>query len=140
MITTVVLRVVLAALLLLASHAAVWRWSADRTEGRLVAEFQNQKITELSTTLTTMQQLATTANDASIALGKTISARVQADARTSQEIRRALSTTAHLRIDCVFDDGVMRALTTARDRANTAAASGINDPVPSADSTDGFEL
>ena len=74
--------------------------------------------------------LAAAANAASQELGKTISARRQADARTTQEIRDALATTAPQRAGCVFDAGVMQQLDDARRRAAEAAASGIRRAVP----------
>jgi hypothetical protein len=122
-----IVRVIAIAALLLLSHFAVYRWAAVQA----VVDQQLQNIEQLTQMLNTTEELTRDANAASLALGKTISTRQQADAAATVEIRNALKTTAHLRVDCVFDDGVMRLLTATRLRANTAAASGINHPVPS---------
>lgn len=76
--------------------------------------------------------LTAAANSASQALGQTISARKQADAKTTREIRDALASTAPERAGCVFDAGVMQQLDDARSRAAEAAASGIRRAVPAA--------
>lgn len=55
----------------------------------------------------------------------------KANTQTTTEIADALTTTAPERADCVFPPGVMRGLSEARDRAATAAASGIRGAVPS---------
>lgn len=76
--------------------------------------------------------LTTAANTASQELGKTISARKQADAKATKEIRDALASTAPQRAGCVFDAGVMQQLDNARGRAAEAAAGGIRSAVPAA--------
>lgn len=91
----------------------------------------SKSIEQLTQMLNTTERLTRDANAASLQLGKTISDRQQADAAATLEIRNALKSTAHLRVNCVFDDGVMRLLEAARLRANTAAASGISHAVPS---------
>ena len=54
----------------------------------------------------------------------------KANTQTTTEIADALTTTAPERADCVFPPGVMRGLSEARDRAATAAASGIRGALP----------
>ncbi|MDR7024376.1 hypothetical protein [Pseudomonas peli] len=76
--------------------------------------------------------LTTAANTASQELGKTISARKQADAKATKEIRDALASTAPERAGCVFDASVMQQLDNARGRAAEAAASGVRGTVPAA--------
>ena len=131
------IRLLLIALLLTAlaaSHWAVFGWGHANATASESSACQAQTIGQLDSTLQQMQQLTRDASAANLALGQTISARQQADAQATTEIRNALKTTAHLRVDCVFDDGVMRALSTARQRANHAAASGLINPVPSVNS------
>ena len=81
--------------------------------------------------LDTTASLTAAANTASQALGQTISARQQADAKTTREIRNVLNSTASQRAGCLFDADSMRQLDAARERAATAATSGVRSPVPS---------
>lgn len=127
-----VIRIALVLIILAGSHFAVYRLGGARATHSEHSACQATKIQELTTALQQINAAATHANHASLRLGELISARQQADATATQEIRHALQTTAHLRVDCVFDDGVMRQLATARNRANTAAAAGIADSVPAA--------
>lgn len=93
---------------------------------------QQAQLDSLTAVIDSAQGLTAAANQASQALGKTISDRKQADAKTTKEIRDALATTAAQRAGCVFDDGVMQQLGDARDRAAEAAASGVRRAVPAA--------
>lgn len=97
-----------------------------------VSDCQSATIKQLQSILTDAEQLTVDANAASLALNKTISDRIVADAKTTKDIRDALKTTAHLRIDCKLPDNVMRDLAAARQRANEAAASGIDSAMPAA--------
>lgn len=127
-----VIRIALVLIILAGSHFAVYRLGGARATHSEHSACQDKKIEQLTATLEQIKEAAATANEASLNFGKLISARQQADATATQEIRHALQTTAHLRVDCVFDDGVMRQLEAARHRANTAAAAGITDSVPAA--------
>lgn len=89
------------------------------------------QLQELHAVLATTASLTAAANTASQALGQTISARQQADAKTTREIRNALNSTASQRAGCLFDADSMRQLDAARERAATAASGGIGGPVPS---------
>ena len=89
------------------------------------------QLQELHAVLDTTASLTAAANTASQALGQTISARQQADAKTTREIRNALNSTASQRAGCLFDADSMRQLAAARERAATSAAGGIGEPVPS---------
>ena len=91
---------------------------------------QQAQLDALEGVIAATHGLIADANTASQALGKTISARQQADAKTTKEIRDALASTAPQRAGCVFDAGVMQQLDTARHRAAEAAASGIRGAVP----------
>lgn len=86
----------------------------------------------LTAVLDSTKALTVAANEASQRLGQSISARKQADAKTTKEIRDALAQTAPQRAGCVFDAGVMQQLETARARAAEAAAGGIRRAVPAA--------
>ena len=102
-------------------------------------ESSDQYISRLENVIDTTDKLIVDAKAVSLQLGEMINKRIETDAKTTQEIRNALSTTAHLRVDCVLPVNVMHTLTTARERANKAAATGIstsvNDPVPAAAGT-----
>lgn len=97
-------------------------------------EVNNQYISKLENTIDATDKLITDANEASLLLGGTINQRMLADEKTTQEIRNALSTTAHLRVECVLPANVVHTLATARERANKAATTGIarsvNDAMP----------
>lgn len=99
-------------------------------EGEL--KCQEKTIAQLTAFIESTEQLTADANTASLALSKTISDRIVADAKTTRDIRDALKTTAHLRVDCVLPDSVMQQLNTARHRANETAAAGIDSAVPTA--------
>lgn len=99
--------------------------------GRL--ECQQDTIDELTVLITSSQYLVEQANATSMQLAKTISARQQADAQSTREIRNALTVTAGDRAGCVFDAGVMQQLDTARHRAAEAAAGGLGSAMPAAD-------
>lgn len=104
------------------------------SKGESAAKDQCQKaqLGALQEVIDSTAGLTTAANTASQELGKTISARKQADAKATKEIRDALASTAPERAGCVFDAGVMQQLDNARGRAAEAAASGIRRAVPAA--------
>lgn len=93
------------------------------------SSFKDSQIEQLNALISSAKDLTQEANKASQALGKTISDRKQADAKTTKEIRDALAATSSSRVGCVFDASVMQQLTTARERAAEAAASGIRGAV-----------
>lgn len=72
------------------------------------------------------------ANDASRKMRGALALRADADAKTTKDFHDALALHAAARVDCVFDDGVMRQLAAARDRAAQAAARGIQGALPGA--------
>lgn len=120
---------------LLANHTA---HQLGFAEGQASAREQCQlaQLGALQDVIDSTKGLIADANTASQALGKTISDRKQADAKTTREIRDALALTAPVRAGCVFDAGVMQQLGDARNRAAQAAASGIRSPVPATGGTD----
>jgi len=94
------------------------------------SKYKDDQIDQLNALISSAKDLAQQANKASQELGKTISDRKQADAKTTKEIRDALAATSSTRAGCVFDAGVMQQLTTARQRAAEAAASGVRGSMP----------
>ncbi len=110
-------------------------YDLGHAEGQAAAaqQCQQAQLSALQQVIDSTHGLTAAANAASQALGQTISARQQADARTTKEIRDALATTAPQRADCVFDAGVMQQLDAARHRAAQAAAGGIGRELPAAD-------
>lgn len=117
-------------LLLATSHSVVYFWGASNARGSEHAKCQQQTITGLADTLEQTKLLMDQSNAHNLRLGKTINIMIAANAQSTSEIRRALTTTSHLRIDCVFDDAVMHYIHDAADRADRAASSGIDDAVP----------
>lgn len=117
-------------LLLATSHSAVYFWGASSARGSEHAKCQQQTITGLADTLEQTKSLMDKSNAHNLRLGKTINTMIAANAQSTSEIRRALTTTSHLRIDCVFDDGVMHYIHNAADRADRAASGGLDDTVP----------
>lgn len=112
---------------LVASHYAVFQWGSAEARRAEHATCQQATIETLTATINASEKLAADAKAASLTLNKTIIARTAADQQATSEIRRALTTTKHLRLECVLPTDVVHELTRARDRANTAAASGINN-------------
>lgn len=143
MITRIVLGLSALALVAIAL-VVIWLLAASTAhqlgfaEGQASAQEQCQlaQLGALQDVIDSTKGLTAAANTASQALGKTISDRKQADAKTTREIRDALVLTAPLRAGCVFDAGVMQQLDDARSRAAQAAASGIRSPVPDTGGTD----
>lgn len=94
------------------------------------AEAKTQKAADsLNQFIASTQALTSQANTASRQLAIQIAARAAADDQSSREIRDALKKTAAARVNCVFDADIMQQLATARERAATAAASGITPRV-----------
>lgn len=104
----------------------------DRGQAAARSECHQADLERLQAVIDSAKGLSEAANAASQQLGKTISDRQSADAKTTREIRDALAATAGSRAGCVFDAGVMRQLDAARQRATAAAAGGLGNPVPAA--------
>lgn len=71
------------------------------------------------------RELTANANLASQQLAQQINARQAADEQSTEAIRAALKKTAERRVMCEFDADVMQQLAAARERAATAATTGI---------------
>lgn len=121
-------------LLVIAAQVAtgVWGHSVGFSKGVAAAESKYQKadIAALKGVIANTEKLTKAADAASLAMNKSIVDRQAADRKTTQDFKHALSTTAHLRVSCVFDNSIMRQLSEAADRADQAATSGIVSAVP----------
>ncbi len=104
-------------------HQGVLAESAKR-DGKAVADLTNL--------IASQKVLITEANKASRDIRLAAAARLQADAKKSQEFKDALASSADSRDGCVFPADVMRKLAASRDRSAQAAASGIEGAVPPA--------
>lgn len=93
---------------------------ADTTQENLAAE-----ITSLNNSLGDLAKQTKKAGELNFQLSNTIAARKKADAQSTQVFTNALSATAHLRFNCVFDDNIMQQLHFSADRADQAASSGF---------------
>lgn len=98
------------------------RLECSKGETRQVTDTLNQFVTST-------QALTAQANAASRQLATQIAARAAADDQSTREFRDVLKKTAAARVKCVFDADIMQQLTTARERAATAAARGITPRV-----------
>lgn len=136
---TLKIKLLLIGLLLAALAASHWfahSWGSSKGAGAEHAKCQAQNLDQLAAVISNTEQLVANANAASLSLSKTIADRITTDQKTTAEIRRALTTTAHLRVDCVLPDSVMQQISDARRRANHAAARGFNSAVPAATRAD----
>lgn len=71
------------------------------------------------------RELTANANLASERLSQQVNARQAADEQSTEAIRAALKKTAVSRVTCVFDDDVMQQIAAARERAASAATTGL---------------
>lgn len=110
-------------LALAAAAGGYWRGLADG-QAREVARQDADTVSQLSQTLASHNALIKNTNAASARLRQAMSARVALDESFTKEFRNALLATAVDRDGCRFDDGIVRQLAAARDRATTAAATG----------------
>lgn len=99
---------------------------------KATADHTAQDFKKLNGLLESHQGLIKQAAEASKSMRQALASRAQLDINTTKEFKDALNATADSRAGCVFDAGVMRQLSAARDRAAQAAASGIHSPVPGA--------
>lgn len=103
-------------------------YSAGLADAKL--DVQKADIASLNKSIGDLRVATKDANEANFRIHKTISDRVIADRKTTQDIRHALTSTSYLRNDCLFDSGIMQQLSEAADRADQAAASGFNSAMP----------
>lgn len=116
----------------LASAAGGLLWGQHIERKAQQAQHNAKTLEQLTSTLTASADLAKRSTEASQAI-RTATARLQqAQTQTLKDFRHELQSTAADRAGCVFPAGVMRSISAARDRATTAAAHGIVNPVPAA--------
>lgn len=99
---------------------------------RQAGEQAAQTVQALMDVIDAHKGLVAEANAAGRAMRQALAARAQADLKSTRELKDALTRTAGSRVGCMFDDGVMRQLESARDRAAAAAAGGIRPALPAA--------
>lgn len=114
----------------------VYRYGYDKGFSSAESKYQKADIKALEKVITKTESLIGEAERTSLAISKTISDRVKADQKTTQEFHDALSTTAHLRVDCVFDNNVMQQLGETANRADQAATAGFISAVPASAAPD----
>ncbi|MCO1335356.1 hypothetical protein MO867_13540 [Microbulbifer sp. OS29] len=95
----------------------------------------DQALRDMSSLMENHRQLIQEANAAGLRLIKQTARRAALDNQTTQELRNALAKTADSRVRCVFNLDVMQSLAAARDRAAQAAATGLDESLPSAGTT-----
>lgn len=112
--------------------AALWyilddAYSEGLAAGRLECskEKTQQAADALNQFIAGAKELTAQANQASTLLSQQIDARQLADEKSTEAIREALKKNAASRAGCKFDAGVMQELDGARERAATAASSGL---------------
>lgn len=107
----------------------IWHQGYERGEADVRIEVANQKTQQAADSLNQFidgaRQLTAQANQASTLLAQQINARQQADEKSTEAIREALKKNAASRAGCRFDADVMQELAGARERAATAASSGL---------------
>lgn len=90
----------------------------------------SDEIASLNKSIVDLNAATKAAGVANLVLHKTISEKQKADNQSTQAFKNAINSTAHLRFNCVFDDSIMQQLFGAADRADKAAAGGINYAMP----------
>ncbi|MFC3009605.1 hypothetical protein ACPICF_27180 [Klebsiella oxytoca] len=107
----------------------IWHQGYERGEADVRLEVANQKTQQAADSLNQFingaRQLTAQANQASTLLAQQINARQQADEKSTEAVREALKKNAASRAGCRFDVDVMQELAGARERAATAASSGL---------------
>ncbi|HEG4374008.1 MULTISPECIES: hypothetical protein [Klebsiella] len=125
----VIARYLLWGALILGSVWFIWHQGYERGEADVRIEVANQKTQQAADSLNQFidgaRQLTAQANQASTLLAQQINARQQADEKSTEAIREALKKNASSRAGCRFDADVMQELAGARERAATAASSGL---------------
>lgn len=129
------LRMALAALLFwlistAAAGGAGWLYGRSQAKAAAVQVCLQTEVDGLHQVINRIDALGKAAQSANLTLSNTIATRQKADQQATREFAHALSTTAHLRVECVFDADVMHPLNHAADRADAAAAGGVSRTLP----------
>lgn len=96
------------------------------------AQTAEKTIQSLSSLIDAGQHLVEDSQAASRDMRNALALRNAQDQKSTKELRDVLAKTAGSRADCRFDADSMRLIHTARDRAATAASSGVLDGMPAA--------
>lgn len=112
-------------------------WYIGYTKGKQTSEKQylNQQINQLQALISNTEKATQKAQEASAKYQQLVSAKTEADIKTTKELHNALKNTQNTRTQCVFDDHIMQQLDTARRRAANAANTPQLDGVLSAPSS-----
>ena len=100
-----------------------------RGAGNERAKQNAQSVVALTNIIEASNNLIVESNSASQSMRLALTLRATHDTKTTREIKNALAKNAGSRVDCRFDDGVMRNLAEARSRAAAVAASGVRNTV-----------
>ncbi len=115
----------------MATAVALACYDAGKREGRSAAQLEQsraetqQAAGALNDFIAGARELTANANLASERLSQQINARQTADEQSTEAIRAALKKTAVSRVTCVFDADVMQQIAAARERAASAATTGL---------------
>ncbi|WP_445364858.1 hypothetical protein ACJJIQ_09120 [Microbulbifer sp. ANSA003] len=120
----------------IAATAGYWRGHQNGVRDTQLTT-NRQAVSDLSSLIENHRQLINEANAAGQRLAAQTAQRAALDNQTTQELRNALAKTADSRVRCVFDLDVMQSLAAARDRAAQAAATGLDESLPSASTIPG---
>lgn len=117
---TTIYRYLLAALAIIFLFGGTWY--IGYTKGKQSAEKQylSQQIKQLQTVINDTKTATQKAQEASTHYERLVSAKAEADIKTTKEFYNALKTTKTTRTQCVFDDHIMQQLDIARRRASDA--------------------
>lgn len=102
------------------------------SEQKYTAQQAQQSTNVLNQFIESAKQLTKAANDASSALSQQIVERKHYDEQSTRAFQEALNTTASNRVNCVFDDSVLRFIDAARESASRATTGGITSNTDSA--------
>ncbi|MEO6917579.1 MAG: hypothetical protein ABI171_00775 [Collimonas sp.] len=124
-IRALVIVILAAVLVALAGSGGSYLYGHSRGVDDSLARANADTVQNLTEIIESHQVLIGEANAASKAMREALDARAAQDSNTTRELKNVLAKTATRRVDCHFDDDVMRILTAARERAAAAAAGGV---------------
>ena len=117
-------------LAVLAAGVGGYCFGAANGKAEQVADHNAQALNHLGQQLDAHSDLVKRSTTANQALRTTLQARKTADKPSTEVLTPELNSTADSRAGCVFPPGVMRELSTSRDRAAQAASGGVSGAVP----------
>lgn len=93
----------------------------------------DNEIVSLRESLVDLKNATKDAGEQNIKLNHSINLIKQTQTQSTKVFNDALNATAHMRVNCVFDDDIMRKLNEAASAADKAAASGFSGAMPTGD-------